>query len=270
MKFIRFVFALPVLFSSVVWAQSQSPRELVKDVVYNEQQDRIRESYWQYRVEKRVGQGPLTILQQVETKDGPIFRLLAYGSMPLNTEQRRQEDARLKDLLNSPSKQARIKEQREDDEKHIARLMGLMPDAFLYDYDGAEGDLIRLKFRPNPQYNVPSIENRIFHALSGTVWIDGKNKRLSRFVGTITDRVDFGYGLLGHLEKGGTFELRRGPVNATHWKTELIDLHLSGKIIFFKSISRDQHELRTHFEPVPDNITLQQAKSLLDQAVQNN
>ncbi len=33
--------------------------------------------------------------------------------------------------------------------------MRLMPEAFLYDYDGVEGNLVRLKFRPNTNYNPP-------------------------------------------------------------------------------------------------------------------
>ena len=31
--------------------------------------------------------------------------------------------------------------------------MRLMPEAFLYDYDGVEGNLVRLKFRRNTNYN---------------------------------------------------------------------------------------------------------------------
>lgn len=265
MNLIRLILLAPIFLSPVLLAQSQSPRDLVKDVVYNEQQDRLRESYWQYKVEKRIGQGPDMIFQQVETKDGPIYRLLAYGSMPLNAEQRHQEDQRLSDILHSPSKQARIRQQHEDDEKRIGRLLGLLPDAFLFEYDGQEGDLVRLKFRPNPQYSSPTVESRIFHALTGTVWINLSQKRLSRFSGVVTDRVDFGYGLLGHLDPGGRFELRREPVNATHWKTAVIDVHLSGKVIFFKSISREQTEQRSHFQPVAQNITLEQAKAMLDQ-----
>lgn len=245
-------------------AQMQSPRDLVKDVIYNEQQDRLRDSYWEYRVERRIGQGPDTISEQIDTKEGPIYRILAYGNTPLNAEQRHQEDQRLEDYLHSPWKQSRLRQQREDDEKRINRLLGLMPDAFLYEYDGQEGNLVRLKFRPNPQYNVPTMESRIFHALVGTVWIDAQQKRLSHFVGTITNRVDFGYGLLGHLDPGGTLELRREPVTATHWKTSFLEVHLSGRFIFFKSISRDHREARSHFEAVPQNITLQEAKAILD------
>lgn len=264
MKRIYLFLLVPVLLTWTAQAQHQNPRDLVKDVVYNEQQDRIRESYWQYRVEKKMAQGSVQICHQVETSGGPIYRLLAYGNMPLNDVQKKQEEERLEDFLNSPSKQAHVRQQHEEDEKRIGRLMALMPDAFLYEYDGTEGNLERLKFKPNPQYDSKTMETRVFHALSGTVWIDVQHKRLSRFTGVVIDRVDFGYGLLGHLEKGGTFEIRRVPVNATHWKTDYIDVHLTGRVIFFKSINKDHHEQRTHFQPVADNITLQQAKTLLD------
>jgi hypothetical protein len=264
MNFVRLIVLVPVLLPSAALAQSQSPRDLVKDVVYNEQQDRLQDTYWQYRVEKRIGQGPETVSQQVETRNGPIYRLLAYGTMPLNAEQQRQEEERLSDFLRSPSKQSKVRQQREDDEKRIGHLLSLMPDAFVYEYDGREGDLVKLKFHPNPQYNSTTAESRIFHALAGTVWINLSQKRLSHFSGTIIDRVDFGYGLLGRLDQGGTLQLRRQPVDGTHWKTALIDVHLSGRVIFFKSISKEQWEQRSEFHPVDANITMAQAKSLLD------
>ena len=42
---------------------------------------------------------------------------------------------------------------------------------FSYEYAGEENGCYRLRFRPNPDYPAHSIEARIFHAMSGELWV---------------------------------------------------------------------------------------------------
>ena len=51
-------------------------------------------------------------------------------------------------LLHDPSQQLKVKRGHDEDEQKLEKLIRLMPEAFLYDYDGVEGNLVRLKFRP--------------------------------------------------------------------------------------------------------------------------
>jgi hypothetical protein len=125
---------------------------------------------------------------------------------------------------------------------------------------------VKLTFRPNPSFNPPSFEARVFHGLAGTILVSTTQKRLMEVKGSLIERVDFGYGLLGHVEQGGTFEIHREPVSTTHWKTSLVDVHIQGKVILFKTVSKDQHEVRSGFKAVPLDVSLQQAKTLLDEA----
>ena len=67
-----------------------SPNEFVKDVVTNELRDRTEQGNWMYRVSKLVDQQMLGAIE-VETKDGPVHRLLAINDVPLNSVQREQE-----------------------------------------------------------------------------------------------------------------------------------------------------------------------------------
>ena len=202
-----------------------------------------------------------------ETKYGPIHRIVSYGGAPLTDVQRREENARLDQLLHNSGDQARVAQQYEQDERRLQRLMALLPDAFLFDYDGLEqgGNIVRLKVRPNPGFTPPTYEARMFHAMGGTVWINLLQKRMVHLKGQILDQVDFGFGLLGHIEKGGAFEIQRESVSQTHWKTDLVEIHVAGRLILFKSITKDQREVRSGFTAVPTDITLQQAKGLLDQ-----
>jgi hypothetical protein len=146
-------------------------------------------------------------------------------------------------------------------------VIELLPRAFLFEYTGpSEGVQVRLSFRPNPAFTPASYEARIVHALGGTLVVNQRLKRLIEIDGQLIERVDFGYGLLGHVEKGGTFEIRREQVSETHWKTNLVEVHIQGKVLLFKNVTKDQRESRSDFRPVPQDISLAEAKVLLDQA----
>jgi hypothetical protein len=138
-----------------------------------------------------------------------------------------------------------------------------MPQAFLYDYDGLEGNFLRIKFRCNSSYNPPTYEARVVHSLAGTVLIDPQHKRLAKFSGRLIDRVEFGYGLLGYIEKGGTIEIGRTQVDPSEWKTTFVNIQLSGRLVFFKTISKQEYETRSDFRAVPGDLNVLAASRLL-------
>jgi len=235
---------------------------LINQVVANELADRVQRRKWMYTIEKREGPHTLTE-EQVDTQEGPIYRLLAIDGTPLGPDQRQQETARMDRLLHDPSQQSKVKQAHEEDEQKLEKLMVLMPNAFLYEYDGVEGSLVRLKFRPNPDYNPATYEERIAHSLGGTILIDPQQNRLAKLSGQLVNRVEFGYGLLGHIDDGGTIEVGRLQVGPSQWKTALINIQLSGRLVFFKTISKQEYETRSDFRPVSGDLSLLEASQLL-------
>jgi hypothetical protein len=262
----RLIIAAALVVSAATPAQAQSSEvlagELISAVVANELRDRVQQRKWMYVIEKREGNQSLTE-EQVETKDGPLYRVLALDGIPLTPDQRQQDNARIRRLLNDTGQQSKLKQQYDDDEQKLERLMGVMPTAFLYDYDGVDGNLVRLKFRPDPTYKPPSYEARVVHSLAGIVLIDSQQKRLARLSGQLVDRVQFGYGIFGHIENGGTIEIGRVQVGPLQWKTALINVRLSGRLMLFKTISKQQYETRSNFRAVPGDLSLSEANELL-------
>jgi len=260
------VIALALAVSVAAPAQDRSPAlspgELISAVAANEMADRLLQWKWMYVIEKQDGMQTIT-KAQVDSTSGPLYRVLAIDGKPLNPNQQRQDNARLDRLLHDPSQQLKSKRAHDEDELKLQELMRVMPDAFLYDYDGLDGDLVRLTFRPKPQYNPPTYEARVVHNLAGTILIDPNQKRLVKLSGKLINRVDFGYGLLGHIDKGGTVEIARVEVGSTQWKTRLIDIQMSGRLVFFKTVSKQQHETRSDFRQVPSDLSLSDANALL-------
>jgi hypothetical protein len=239
--------------------------QLVREVVYNELHDHDRHGYWRYWIERRSPR-ETRLEEQVETAEGPVARLVLTNGHPLDTQARLQEQARLNQLLNSPAEQARHLQEYADDEKRIGRILVLLPDAFLYEYAGEENGSYRLRFRPNPAYPARSIEARIFHAMSGELWVNARLKRLARLNGRVEENVDFGFGILGRLCKGGWFQLERSQVSATDWKTARLEVHMSGRALLVKTFARETSEVRGGFLPAPAGMNLVQGAALLRQA----
>jgi hypothetical protein len=59
----------------------------------------------------------------------------------------------------------------------------------------------------------------------------------------------------GHLEKGGTFSVRRCEVSPKEWVLTTMEVDINGKALFLKTISVHQKEYRSDFRKVPNNLT---------------
>jgi hypothetical protein len=237
--------------------------QLVREVVYNELNDHQTHGYWRYWIEKHTPK-ETRVEEQIETTQGPVTRLALSNGQPVSPEALAQEQARLRRLLTSPDEQARHLKEYEEDEQRIGRILALLPDAFLYTYAGEENGCHKLTFRPNPDYPAHSIEARIFHSMGGTLWVDARLKRLARLDGHVQENLDFGYGILGRLYKGGWFQLQRVQVGPTDWKTERLEVHMVGRALLVKSFARETSEMRGGFAPVPAGMNLAQGMALLD------
>jgi hypothetical protein len=79
----------------------------------------------------------------------------------------------------------------------------------VFDYAGYQGDLVTLTFSPNPNFQPPSLEARVFHDMQGEMTVDTKQERLAGLNGHLMEDVKFGDGLLGHLDKGASLRLGR-------------------------------------------------------------
>jgi hypothetical protein len=255
---------------------------LVREVVYNELHDHDSHGYWRYWVESHSGNE--TVLKQaIETPRGQVARLEASNGRPPAQEAREEDDRRLHRLLTSPSEQAQHFKDYQDDEHRIGRILALLPGAFLFELpqpqarssEMPECPCYHMRFHPNPDYPAHSIEARIFHAMAGDLWVSVDNKRLVRLDGKLQDNVDFGFGILGRLYKDGWFRLERthvvstanGGVGYGDWKTQRLEVHMTGRAMLFKTISRETSEIRSGFAPVPPGLSLQQAAALVHQSV---
>ena len=243
-----------------------SANDLARRVVINELNFQDDHTNWMYRLEKEQ-YGKKQVEEIVETKEGSLSRLLSVNGLPLTPKQQMEEDERGRELMTSRGAQQKLRRSLDAETLQGRRLFKMLPDAFVFSYAGGEGNLVKLSFRPNPSFHAPSLEARVFHDMEGEMWIDCKQERLAGFDGHLTQTVKFGFGLLGHLDKGGHFEVRQAEVVPGHWDMTTLNLEMTGKALLFASIGVQKKENHQDFHRVPDDLTLTQAAEILNRSI---
>jgi len=242
------------------------PTELVRNAVAHElnamDNDHTR---WMYRLHKEDEKNTQD-REVIETKDGSLSKVLLFNGQPLTVEQRQQDQERMRRQVEDPEERARRNKREKSDTDKARELLKNIPDAFRFAYDGSEDGMVRVKFVPNPQYNPPSREMTVYHSMKGTLWIDRSAVRMARIEGQLFEDVNFGWGLLGHLDKGGTFKVALKEVGPGHWETVLVDLNLHGRAVIFKTIAVKQKQTFSDFHRMPDDLTLGKALEMLQKS----
>jgi hypothetical protein len=218
---------------------------------------------WMYRLEKEQ-YGKKQVEEIIETKEGSLIRLLSINDLPLTAKQQEVDDQRVKELMSSRSAKRKLQRALDAETIQGRRLFKMLPDAFVFNYAGGGGSLVKLNFRPNPKFHPPSLEARVFHDMEGEMWVDCRQERLAAFNGHLTLDVKFGLGLLGHLDKGGHFEVRQAEVFPGHWDMTTMSVQMTGRALLFKSIGVQKMENRRGFQQVSDDLTLTQAADILN------
>jgi hypothetical protein len=242
----------------------EDPVVLVREVVQNEIDSQLNDSsLWCFREQREEDGKPRKTLEVCGTKEGNLERVVAVEGRELTPPELAGQDQSIAKLISHPAQlRAKQKKEREDAEQTRVFLK-LIPDAFRFRLVRSEGELVTLSFWPNPEFRPATRPAMVFHHLEGTLVLDRKHKRIAGINGLLTSEVRFLGGLLGHLDEGGTFVVKAGEVVPGHWDVILMNLELSGRAFFFKTITVHQREAYADYTPVPDSASLEQVAELL-------
>ncbi len=249
--------------------------ELVRRAVQNEVKAAQNESVnHMFMSRKDTGHGSQTRLY-CETKEAMAGLAVAYDDKPLSADQRLAEQSRLEQLMKNPDELQKKRQREKEDAERVVRIVRALPDAFVYEYDGAEPgradlgkedhELVRLRFRPNPKYEPPTRTEQVLQGMQGFLLVDANANRIARIDGTLFRDVGFGWGILGHLDRGGHFLVEQGDVGDGSWDIRRMSLAFTGKILLFKRIDIKSAEVFSDFHPVPAGLTFAQGVALLKQ-----
>jgi hypothetical protein len=212
----------------------------------------------------------------LETADGDVARLVAINDQPLSTAEEQREEARLDALLSDPRLQQHRKQSEDSDTERALKVLRVLPTAFLYQFAGTgtastgsaasgastSGIVVKFTFRPNPQFNPPDLETGVLTAMAGEIWIDPVQERVVRLAGSLQQDKEFGWGIIGQLNKGGWVEINQADVGGHHWRIVHLKLVMTGRVLF-KTKNSDSVQDYTEFAPLPTGMSYRQAIQML-------
>ena len=71
--------------------------------------------------------------------------------------------------------------------------------------------------------------------------------------------VEFGWGLFGKMNKGGTFRVVRSQVAPGMWEITETHVHIQGHMLIFKSINEQEDEITSDYKKTPSSMSLSEA-----------
>lgn len=227
----------------------------------------------------------------VETPQGDVALVVASNGAPLSPGDHQVQVARLDNLAAHPDLQAHRQKREQEDAARIDKLMRLLPDAFTYRYlstdpctvthppdiyvpdapaqhlaapDSAAQMCYHMSFTPNPHFDPPDTESKILRGLAGDIWMEKSHERLFRLDAHLITDVDFGWGIVGRLDKGGTIYLEQTDIGNHDWELTQMRLNLTGKLLMVKSLTVRLTEEMGRFAPTPPNMDYRQAIRMLE------
>ena len=235
-----------------------NPRNLVLQMVQNELASQKEPRYWMY-LDSKEAPGRTEVDRVIQTPECWVSWPVSVNGIPPTEKVVSNARDHMESLVNNPRLRRKNRGEIDADSRQSAELLKMLPDVFLFTGDGRQGDSVRLKFRPNPKYRPPNNESKVFHHMEGILLIDAKQIRLAKLSGTLVSDVEFGFGILGKLQKGGTFEVVQSETSPHDWEVSLLDVQISGRALFFHAIGEQQHDVKSQFEPVRPDLGVAEA-----------
>ena len=245
-------------------AQSADPRALVATAVQAElASNRNDHTAFMYR-DHDVTPESDTVVFIVETSQGNLKRKLEDHGHPLTPEQSRADLETVRALSTDAGKMQKQRADNSHDDEQAEAMLRLLPKAFLWTVTSEKGELVTLSFKPDPAYEPSDMEARVLSQMAGEIVVSRPQMRIATIRGALQQDVKIGFGILGRLKQGGTFNVERREVAPRHWQVTESHVHIGGHALFFKSIGSNEDESRSDFKPSPAQ-TLQQAYEVLQQ-----
>jgi hypothetical protein len=251
------------------WARAQSSgaaRQAVETMLAHESDPAQHRNRYMYLSEERSDRtgGHLWQERVVETSLGKVRLLLAEDGKPLSAERAAAERAKLAEIVAHPDAFQRREQTTKNDEEHAVQMLALLGKAFLFNDPRPEGSDLQFEFRPDPAYKAQSVEQRVLHAMSGTILVDQQTMQLHRIEGKMPADLSLGYGLLGTIHAGSSFSTTHALEPGGDWKNALVDTEIEGKAMLFKEIGKKEHVVHSEFKQLQQDMSVAQAVEMLE------
>lgn len=252
----RKVLVLWLLLGGGCALRAEDARKMVEQAVNVElAADEADHSCWIFH---EVDRKPKNSVEQwvAQTPKGDVIRVVMRNGVPIPEEQQRRS---IEAFIHDQNAQTKQREVGQRDDKEAEARLKLLPVAFVWTETGKSNETTTYHYKPDPRFQPPTREARVFSAMEGDMTVDNGQHRIQELKGQLIHDVNFGYGLLGKLRRGGSFEVERRQIGPGIWQIRESHIHIEGHALIFKTISEEEDDEKTSFEREPDNVSLEEA-----------
>lgn len=267
-----------LVLTSVCFAEAKAPdpNEIIKkSVAVNDADWKQQPNYTHQErdVEGKVGSNGKITSKEEKTyrvhmiEGSPYNEVIAVNGEPLDPEQKKQEQAKLKAEIKkraSESKSARAsridKYKKERAEEHL--LLHQMVEAFNFKLSGEEKvdghECYVLDAIPNPDYQPPVTKARVLTGMKGRLWIAKDTYHWVRVHAKVVKPVEFGL-FIAKVRPGTEFELDQSPVDGSIWLPSYFSQSVNARVLGFYGIRSREEEYYSDYERRGSNAKAQAA-----------
>lgn len=218
-------------------------------------------SNWIYR-ESNSSDDKHAIYTTIETPQGSLRRLLEMNGHPLNPQAAAVEADRIQHYVGDTNAQARARKAGAHDDAQATEMLKMLPDAFIWTRVSSNAEGETLHFRPNPDFDPPDMQSRVMGIMEGNMTISTEGHRIRSLKGKLSDDVRIGFGILGRLNRGGTFDVERREISPGHWQITETHVHIGGHALLFKTIGQQEDDVKTEWKPSTARTLAEAAREL--------
>ena len=208
----------------------------------------------------------------VESKDGPVARLILRDGQALTADQDAAERERLQGLLDSPDLYAKHVKSEQSGKKQAREVIEALPQAMVYSYavgqpqrdgrgKGGAAEIV-LDYNPNPAWMPPNLAAEALTGLEGRVWIDPATRTMTRLEARVFRGVNVGMGLIAHVYPGGSATFEQVRVSGDRWIFSHFMEHATVRALLVKTIKQETDVQASNFSPIT-KMSYQEAIRLL-------
>lgn len=260
MRRCRCLLVCAVLAGSSAALSAQDAKQLVRQAVQTElAADAADHSHWLFF---EIDRKPHQSVEQwvAETGDGNLNRVLKENGRPVSEDEQRK---RMESFAHDTAAQEKQRKSGQHDDRQATEMLNLLPQAFVWTKVGERNGTTVLHFTPDPKFRPPDYEARVFAAMQGEMAVDNAQHRIVSLKGRLIHDVKFGFGILGDLRAGGTFDVERRVTGGGVWQITETHVHVSGRALLFKSIADEEDDVKSKFKELPADIPLEGAEKTL-------
>lgn len=247
---------LTILATALACAQAIPDLEtLLKEVQANQHKmDEIRENYTFHRTTTEEDLDEKGAVVKTTTTEREVFfvngrgigRLVKKNGVPLNPQEEKKEDARVKSIVEMAMKTDQKARRGRGPLGLVGQILPMVKISNPRRVSFRGRSTLAFDFTGDPHAKGKGTEENAAKKMAGAVWFDEADHQVARLEVHFYENFRIGGGLVS-VQKGSTIEVEQAPIGDGLWMQTTNDQHVNARIVV-KNFRQNVHTKNTDFK----------------------